>query len=362
LSLKKYSILALILLNVLKCYAQDSIQIKNAIAPYVHLHYGFVMPSAKDVEYLGKSHTQALEFGIEIKTRGAKYWHEAYNFPTFGFTCMAFNLNNPTLGNFIIAVPYQSLNLIKPSKIELKFRIGVGIGYISNKFDRIDNHRNRVISANIGGVMHGGLEFGYNLNKNGKIISKLYITHMSNGAYSMPNFGINLPTLSIGYSHFINERNEIRIENRVIPKFKKFSFDFSSSVGFKENYPTDGERFRAFRISAYGILRTNYKNGWIIGFDGFNDLSLKDIQKRHSNSDFDTKRVGFLTGHELHIGKFSLVTSLGTYIYKPFKRDSLFYQRYGFKYYFTENIYLGVFLKTHLGVADNIEWTLGTRF
>lgn len=319
------------------------------------------MPSAKSVEYLGQSHIQAIELGLEIKTRGAKYWHKAYNYPTFGITALAFNLNNPTLGNFFVLVPYQTLNLIKPTNFELKFRIGAGIGYISNKFNKENNHRNRVLSADLGAVMHGGIEANYLIGKKGKLSAKLFFTHMSNGGYSMPNFGINLPTISVGYSYFLNNREIDYGINHEIPKFKKLTYDFSFSIGVKENYPTNGEKYNVFKISAYGIYRQSYKTGWVVGFDGFNDLSLKGIQERDNLERKDVKRIGLITGHELHVGRFSLVTLLGTYCYKPFKRDGLFYQRYGFKYYFNPKIYAGVMLKTHLGVADNIEWNLGIR-
>jgi hypothetical protein len=342
--------------------AQDKLNTRNSLSPFISPHYGFVMPSSKDIEYLGKSHVQALEMGLEIKTRGAKYWHKAYNFPSFGFTFIGFRLNNPVLGNFYTFVPYQTLNLIKSKKSEFRLRMGFGTGYISNKFDKNTNHRNRLLSSSFGAVMHGGFEYSYNISEFDKISAKLFFTHMSNGSFSMPNYGINIPTISLGYCRYLSNKKPMENYETKITKIKKITFDLSGALGIKEIYPTGGKKHHAYKFSSYLIYRKKYKSGWVFGTDFIRDYSLRAIQIRNNLEHKDINNIALVSGHEMHIGKFSLVTLLGMYVYKPDNPSSNLYQRYALKYYFTDYFYGSISLKSDFAIADNIEWTLGTRF
>lgn len=346
-------------------YAQtDTLLYKrNAISLYLNPHFGFVMPSAKNVEYLGQSHVQGIETGIEYKTRGKKYWHKAYNFPAYGFVFCYFGLNNIVLGNFMTLVAYKSLNLVTKGNFNLKFRIGTGIGHTTNKFDKATNHRNRIIGSEFGAIMHGGLDASYTFAQRHKISAKLFITHMSNGSYTLPNYGINVPTISAGYAYYLTDPSKINNPDLLIPEYKKWIFDAGVGIGFKEVYPTGGEKYSATKISLNCIYRIGFKSGISAGFDGFNDTSLKTYikDKIYANTP-DTKRIGFVIGHELYVNKLTLVTLYGTYVYNQVNfLDYPHYQRYGMKYHFHKNIYAGVMLKTHRARADNLEWTVGFR-
>ena len=61
------------------------------------------------------------------------------------------------------------------------------------------------------------------------------------------------------------------------------------------------------------------------------------------------------------INRISLEAQLGYYVYQPFKKDIPIYDRVGMKYYVTDNIFAGFTIKTHLFLAEALEFGIGYR-
>jgi hypothetical protein len=75
----------------------------------------------------------------------------------------------------------------------------------------------------------------------------------------------------------------------------------------------------------------------------------------------DYKRVGVFIGHELFINRISLEAQVGYYVYQPFKKDIPVYDRVGIKYYVTDKIFAGFTIKTHMFLAEALEFGIGVR-
>jgi hypothetical protein len=75
----------------------------------------------------------------------------------------------------------------------------------------------------------------------------------------------------------------------------------------------------------------------------------------------DSKRVGVFVGYELFINRISLEAQLGYYVYQPYKSDIPVYDRLGMKYYITNKMYTGLSIKTHVFLAEAMEFVLGIR-
>ncbi|MCH8318599.1 MAG: hypothetical protein IIA88_08895, partial [Bacteroidetes bacterium] len=145
------------------------------------------------------------------------------------------------------------------------------------------------------------------------------------------------------------------------------SIKINLAMGFavKEIYPTGGRKYFAAIVSAYAARNISAINKLCVGIDGFYDSSLKqEIIKDSLNLNGatpDIKRAGMIIGHELMVGKLSMITHFGAYFYRPYKKHRPFYQRYGFKYQFSKTFFGGIYLKVHLGSADYIEWSFGIQ-
>ena len=75
----------------------------------------------------------------------------------------------------------------------------------------------------------------------------------------------------------------------------------------------------------------------------------------------DYKRVGVFVGHELFINRISLEAQIGYYVYQPYKFDIPVYDRLGMKYYITKKLFTGLSIKTHIFLAEAMEFLIGVR-
>jgi hypothetical protein len=78
--------------------------------------------------------------------------------------------------------------------------------------------------------------------------------------------------------------------------------------------------------------------------------------------DEDHKRAGVFIGHELHLGKTSVLTQLGYYFYQPIPFESKFYNRMGLQRKLTDEVFVSVSLKSHGAKAEGVSLGVGYRF
>ena len=114
----------------------------------------------------------------------------------------------------------------------------------------------------------------------------------------------------------------------------------------------------------------NRKSALQLGAELFLTKSIQEYIEYYSvaypedgiDIDTDYKRIGIFIGHELLINRISLEAQIGYYAYQPFKKDIPIYDRVGIKYYFTDKIFGGFTIKTHLFLAEALEIPVSKLF
>jgi hypothetical protein len=146
-------------------------------------------------------------------------------------------------------------------------------------------------------------------------------------------------------------------------------YNFVLRTGINESPIIRSGQKPFYHLGFYVDKRLNRKSALQLGTELFLTYSFKDYIKYYSvaypeanldpNTDF--KRVGVFVGHELFVNRISLEAQLGYYVYQPFKKDIALYDRVGVKYYFTKNVFGGFTIKTHLFLAEALEFGVGYR-
>lgn len=325
---------------------------------------GFILKHSDNMGHLARTHPTGFEVFVNKNTYGPNYWQQRYKFPDIGFSLSYFDHKNEILGKNVAATTYLDFILLRKKKSELLFKIGTGLVYASNPFNKESNHKNNALSHWLSYVMQGRLGYNIRLTDHLKVNTGLTLTHFSNGGFKIPNSGINIVTFNIGFSHLLGSETPTYIFEIERPEVdKSLKLNLSTASGVKGLRNIEGY-FPFLNLSAYVDKRISYKSAINLGFDGFYNLALKhEINHKPHEPDHkpDFKKVGLIAGHELFVGKISLLTQFGMYIYNPYKSSIPVYQRYGIKYYFIENYFGSLTLKTHGGRADVIEWGLGVR-
>lgn len=333
---------------------------------------GFIMKHDERIGHLIREHPVGLELFINKNTYGKKHWQHLYNYPDIGFSLAYFDFKTPELGEVIASTVYLDFYLKRWRNSELIFKVGTGLGFSTNPYDREDNNKNNVIGSTITFTLQGRLGYQVKINDRFRLTPALTFSHFSNGAFKMPNKGINIISANLGFSYLLTDRSRADFIERPSHDAppdeddKKLRYNFSVFAGAREIIPIGGDKYPFINAVMYVDKKVSKRSALLLGADFFYSWAVKQEVKTARGLEGDDrpdfKRAGITVGHELLVSKISLLTQFGVYVYRPFKSSGdPVYQRYGLKYYFNERFFSGVFLRAHYGVAQNVEWGLGIR-
>lgn len=368
---------------------------------------GYLIPHHSDMMAMYRHAT-----GINVKYRSA------INQPngnganidkiTYGYTFHLLNLGSEVAGNAIGAG-----GLVMPQSGKYNYWIlGMGIGYLTKRYDEFGNPRNPAIGSHLNGMMHLGyhLDVGPYLNKWGwKMYAEAGMVHFSNANWRQPNFGINIPYLSIGAKRTLflagmNNKppqyvNPLRCKSQEIPgislwllnnihrnrvakpapwkHIKQFGAIPTRSyvkspqhlLGLRwgrRQIELDQRRTFVNAVLEYNcefpraLLGRRFRVGANVFFDKsymYSKFGLKS--DAYSLNDFT--EVAITAGSRWEYGKWGFIADAGFYLYRPDDTKRRYYEGVGVSYKATERMYLIARLKAHLSSADYMEWGVSYR-
>lgn len=329
-----------------------------------NVYKGFIMKHNASVGHLAVSHPQGISLFINKHTFGKKYFEQVYYYPDIGLALDYFDYANPVLGKSFALSAYFALPVARFHHSKLSFKIGTGIAYHTNPHHPTYNNSNIALGSPFTLSMLTGFKYIRQFSNVWQGGLSLSLTHFSNGAYSKPNSGINIPTIDLEVSRKIKPISVERVRwNAQDKQYQGIYYYLGGSSGMKE-LEYGGDKFTFFNLHLQASRRFNAISAINLGVDAFFDNALKAyIQEEIIDTDPDYRRVGIVAGHELFYERLSLLTQIGTYIYRPFKGIySSTYQRYGLRYALTNVLSVSMNLKAHAGQAEFIEWGVGFNF
>jgi len=354
----------LLLLLALPLRAQQA-----APGPFVLGAYAqgsFIIGHTPAIKHLAVSHPTGFELNAQRQTNGSEPWHAWYRYPKVGLALVYYDYHNPVLGQSYAGTIYINKNFLRRPKHEVNFRLGTGIAYFTNPFDLQSNHKNTIVSSRLNATIQMRLEYDVAVAEHLGLLVGLGLNHYSNGATTKPNFGINLPTVFVGFNYH-QQRPFVPVARPADDTPADLGLNFvnlSTSLGFKQRSPLDRQKYLVHSVSALVGRRMGRKSNLVAGIEGFYDRSLipqlRDTARTTENLP-DVKKGGVIVGHELLFGRLAFVSHLGIYFYNPYKSSTFYYERIGLKYHFTEQLFGSVDLKVHRGSADVIEWRVGVK-
>lgn len=333
------------------------------------LHGAFIISHTPKVAHLARTHPTGGEVRAEWQATGRQAWHAAWRYPKTGVVLAYYDFQNPILGRCVSVSPYATKYIYRSPRQQIHFRLGVGVGYFSNPFSLETNRKNTIVSTPLNAAIHFRFEYAARLTEKLDVEAALSFQHYSNGSTAKPNFGINMPTASVGLSWHRARWVPPPAPRRLLPlpAGRRWFVDVATSVGWRQWGVYDRKRYLVNGFHAQAGRRLNQKNNLTAGLDYFYDRSLL-VARRLDTLDavrpdptVDVQKVGAVVGHELLLGRLAFDWHLGWYLYAPYRSATPYYQRIGLKYLFTERLFGCVDLKAHRGSADVIEWKVGVR-
>jgi len=336
------------------------------------VYYGYIISHHVGME-IYSDHFPAFEVSLTKATYGQKFWQQMFNYPWIGISYWHSGFGNSAyLGTANAIFPYLNFPLIVTDNINIGFRIGAGIGYLSEKFDRLENYKHLAIGTHLNFAGNLTLELRWQASERFVLTGGISLTHFSNGAFKLPNYGINIPAISIGMGYWLQKSNK-PINRPLYSPVKPFEFhlhrtiefDLTGVFGFKDMEAVFGGKHIA--VSVFGNLfkPISYKSKLGIGFDVSYDGSDRAMLERNNidvANNLALVKTGLNFGYELSIDRLSFNLNYGFYLSGRDQSDGTAYHKLSVRYNITKKVFANITLKTHWGKADYIGWGIGYRF
>ncbi|WP_298506083.1 acyloxyacyl hydrolase [uncultured Maribacter sp.] len=332
--------------------------------------YGSVLRHNPSISHLITNHPDGVILSFNKKTFGQEEWERAYNYPDVGYSFIYQNMNNSTLGEHYGVFLHYSLYYLKRN---LQLRIGPGISYNTNPYDKETNFRNNAYGTSIMASVYFMLNYHKeNIYKGLGFKAGLSLIHYSNGSFKSPNTSTNTLAFNAGFVYDLSGGKEIPYKEKVTKlKFKEsVKYNVALRAGINSSDVEGMGQYPFYVVSAYADKRIGRKSAFHFGTDIFFSRFLKEYIRFQSisfpennvSADTDYKRVGVFVGHELFINKLSVTTQLGYYVYYPFDFEGRMYNRLGLKRYLGDKVFAEFTLKSHAANAEAFEFGVGLRF
>lgn len=351
------------------CFSQEDEEIADRFTLDANPFYGSIILHNPDISHLISEHPIGLILAINKKTYGHEEWERTYNYPDTGFSFVYQDFNNSTLGhNFGLYAHYNFYFF----KRKLQFRIGQGVAYNTNPYDKNLNFRNNAFGTHLLSSTYVMLNYYREyITKHLGIKAGISIVHYSNANFKAPNTSTNTFSLNAGLVYSLDERESspyIRKELRA-DFGEPIRYNLAFRTGLNESDVINSGQFPFYIFSAYADKRLGRISALQVGADVFFSNFLKELIRFQSisfpelnvDAGDDFKRVGLFIGHELFINKMSVISQLGYYVYYPFKFEGQVYNRMGLKRYFGDKWFGAVTLKSHGAKAEAVEFGIGIR-
>jgi len=352
------------------CFFLSFSQEKKASSSSFDVNYftGNIALHNNDILHLIQGHPEGFILSWNKKTFGEEEWQQRYNYPDYGVSLAYQNLKNDVLGNNVSVYAHYNFYFLKRN---LMFRIGQGLGYASNPYDKKDNPKNIAFGSRILSSTYAMLNY-----KKERIVNRfglqagLSLIHYSNANVKAPNTSVNTIAFNVGVTYNLDEEDPEYLKTITKEKFTQpIKYNLVFRTGINESDVIGSGQYPFYILSAYADKRLGHKSAIQLGTDVFFSNFLKEyiyyrsvaFPEEGEDGTADYKRVGVFAGHELFINKMSLVTQLGYYVYYPYDFEGRTYIRIGMKRYFGEKWFAALTLKSHGAKAEAVELGVGIR-
>lgn len=323
----------------------------------VRWHGGFLFAHHPDMRHLVTRHLQGFELNYQRQFSGKKEWHHAYNLPSWGISGLVLPNINANIGSAIAAFPYYYLPLTSDKKIQLNLKVGAGLGILTKRYERIENHKNNAISTHLNATIQLGLDLRVKILPRLSWETGLFITHFSNGAIKMPNLGLNFLTVNTGFSYRLSPAPQPVAQNVAFEQNKNIQWSLFAGAGLKKAQVEQANALPAVSVQllAEKRLTRKFSLGAGLEFNYNKALPLAYEAKSIVVDPATPLRGGLVVGTAFHFGHMAIIAQAGGYVLDPNLIDGRIFNRFGLRHEVSDRLRLNLTLRTHFAKADHFE-------
>jgi hypothetical protein len=345
----------------------------NSLVLEGRVYYGWTLDHHIEITPY-KRHYPAYEISLLKATYGRTRWEYMYNYPLIGISYWYSDLGKTKpLGSAHAIFPYINFPLLNNRGFNIYFRLGVGLGYLTRKYDRYDNFENLAIGSHINGAVNLLFEARWRMGSRFMAAIGVSLMHFSNGSIKQPNYGLNMPGANLAFAYRLSRENPYE-RKKLLPELYPFEFDgkkflqldFNAALGIKDLQATLGNGNQFIVAVIYGNLLwpVSFKSrlgfGFDISYDG-SDVKLLEVRGNPPEHKISIVKTGISGGYELAFSRMAIMLNLGINLSGADKSDGYVYEKLALRYGITKSLFGSLTLKALYGKADFLTLGVGYR-
>ncbi len=298
-------------------------------------------------------------------------WRIYQRFPTTGFDLYFSTTGNPEQLGYQSALSYMIYRPYGKLK-KCWYGMGLGVGYNSKIWDLETNHQATVISTKINCALTLHWQYKLFSSHSHNHLLGLRMTHLSNGAYQLPNLGTNQFQLSYTIQPKMElPKRPMCITDELPYYFSSRIISVQTACGIKETYQPMGRKYPVGNVQVNYARLINYQHRWSVGLDYLYQPALQKLYDKNLNQQSSPKnwqQWGATLGYQSIFGYTTFAIQQGVYLKTDWKNNGSFYQRLSIRRncmqlakinsYFNR-VYITAALFTHWAKADHFEFGCG---
>lgn len=317
------------------------------------------------------AHFPSFEINLGKETYGRERWQAEYGYPFIGVSYWYSQLGNSEfLGSANALFPYVNYPIIRNQKHELNFRVGLGLAYLTKRFDRLENYKYIAIGSHVNAAINLMAEYRWRFDPRMNAAVGVALMHFSNGSTKTPNYGINTPSINLAFAYRLSKENSYQ-SKKLTPSLYKFEFpenktldlSLGATVAFKDMGSEYGRTFMIYNFFGNVMKPFSFKSSAGIGFDltyNESDFFFADLNKVYYERKSELWRFGVGPVYQLHMSNLSYIFGLGYYIRGKMANTKTYFKA-GLQYQITPRLYANLTLRTHFGQADFVGIGMGYK-
>ena len=329
---------------------------------------GFLIPHHEDMQHMYK-HISGVQVQILHELNPIE---KSKNAGLLGYSLSYYDLGSEVNGKAISAALLVESSLFKWHNIyqdfwfKSSFQFGLGLGYLTQRYDPKTNPYNRAIGSHVNGYMQIGMLLESQIYRGVGIHASIGMAHFSNASWKYPNLGVNLPFIQYGLNILTVSKNPIRVKKDVpLKAIKPWQKTISFRIGKKEVDLDDNRSFinglLEFTLEKFRNRNSNFR--YSVGMYHDRTYQYRKFETLADYAFLKCTELTFSVGYETRFGKWGVLTDLGFYAYKPdFKKKTPYYEAIGISYQLNGSYKAIMRLKANKTTADFAEFGLLYRF
>jgi len=337
-------------------------------------HAGRMINHTRKLTFEPPARTIGLGLNFVYQTYGTKYWHKMQRFPALGLALIHDDLGDRNLlGSATSILPNVSIKLFNLGNLSSHLNFGTGVAYLSEPFDLIQNPKNNAIGSNWNNITRFRLEFFYPITSKLAVSAAGQLNHYSNGSVQLPNYGMNLPSASLGLRWNPNpKQRKLDFDSISSKPSRIFGLTINAGMAFTEALAPGGPKYPIYQGHVGLVYRLSKVNQLMLGmeYEYVSSSFYFSLASTEARTDQEAQKLAtrymFFVGDEFFFWPFSIALLAGGYFGgKPYQAGDSIYTKLSSRYYFTPfgkpktRMYCAVHLKAHKATAEYISFGFG---